>query len=329
MAGASRRYSHCSIQSRYFRQQKASHVLNPSTSGIKSSRIGYTQSAAYVSLVAWCAMFKLLVTTLVLTAALVGFVLAPRPWMPSGNLGATAEAPRNSTPSPVLVELFTSEGCSSCPPADELLTRLEQTQPVAGTEVIALSEHVDYWNRLGWTDPYSSSEFSARQNDYARAFHIDEVYTPQMIVDGRAQFVGSNLSSAREAIASAARDLRTAVTVSLASEDTRAASITLDVRVASLSDVAFDLAEVLVAITESGLRSSVLRGENAGRRLSHTAVVRKLRPIGSMDTRAAFRAQPVVRIEKTWKRDSLKAVVFVQERTSRRVLGAASVSLAR
>lgn len=275
-------------------------------------------------------MFKLLVTTLALTAALVGFVLTPRPQVLSGN-GEKAEASRNSAPSPVLVELFTSEGCSSCPPADELLTRLEQTQPVDGAEVIALSEHVDYWNRLGWTDPYSSSEFSARQNDYARAFDTDGVYTPQMVVDGRAQFVGSNLSRAREAIANASRDSKAAVTVSLASEDIRAASITLDVRVASLPEVAGHLAEVLLAITESGLRSSVSRGENAGRRLSHTAVVRKLMPIGSIDSQkgAAFSAQPVVQIEKTWKRDSLKAVVFVQERTSRRVLGAGSVSLGR
>jgi hypothetical protein len=233
---------------------------------------------------------------------------------------------------PVLVELFTSEGCSSCPPADELLTRLEQTQPVDGAEVIALSEHVDYWNRLGWADPYSSSEFSARQNDYARAFDTDGVYTPQMIVDGRAQFVGSDSGRARKAIAGALRDSKATVTVNLASEDTRAGSITLDVRADRPQNVSEgDSAEVLLAITESGLRSSVSRGENAGRRLSHTAVIRKLTALGSVDSQggAQFVAKPVVQISRGWKRESLKAVVFVQERTSRRVLGVAASPLGK
>ena len=233
---------------------------------------------------------------------------------------------------PVLVELFTSEGCSSCPPADELLMRLEQTQPVEGAEVIALSEHVDYWNRLGWADPYSSSEFSARQNDYAHAFDTDGAYTPQMIVDGRAQFVGSDSGRARKAIASASRDSKAAVTVSLASEDIRAGSITLDVHAERPQSVSEgDSAEVLLAITESGLRSSVSRGENAGRRLSHTAVVRKLMALGSVASQggAQFVAKPVVQIPRNWKRDSLKAVVFVQERTSRRVLGVAAAPLGK
>ena len=233
---------------------------------------------------------------------------------------------------PVLVELFTSEGCSSCPPADELLMRLEQTQPVDGAEVIALSEHVDYWNRLGWADPYSSSEFSERQNDYARAFDPDGAYTPQMIVDGRAQFVGSDSGRARKAIASASRDSKAAVTVSLATEDTRAGAVTLDVRAERPQSVSEgDSAEVLLAITESGLRSSVSRGENAGRRLTHTAVVRKLTVLGSVDSGggAQFVAKPVVQIPRSWRRDNLKAVVFVQERTSRRVLGVALAPLGK
>src|SRR5580704_11614543 len=90
---------------------------------------------------------------------------------------------------PVVVELFTSEGCSSCPPAEQLLSRMDRTQPFAGVRVIALEEHVDYWNSLGWTDPFSSSQYRIRQNDYGRKFSAEGIYTPQMIVNGQAQFV--------------------------------------------------------------------------------------------------------------------------------------------
>jgi hypothetical protein len=213
-----------------------------------------------------------------------------------------------------------------------LLTRLEQTQPIAGSEVIALSEHVDYWNRLGWTDPYSSSEFSKRQNDYAGAFETDEVYTPQMIVDGMTQVVGSNSNGARDAIASAARDPKAKVTLTAAPGDNGPASIALTVRVEGLADVwKGDSAEVMLAITESGLRSNVSRGENAGRRLTHSSVVRKLSRLGNIESKhgEAFGAQPSVRIEKAWKRENLKAVVFVQDHKSRRVLGVAALSLAK
>lgn len=274
---------------------------------------------------------RLKIALMLFTLALVAAVLTGKKPAELSAIDADDKQPApGGSRAPVLVELFTSEGCSSCPPADELLTRLEQTQPVDGAEVIALSEHVDYWNRLGWTDPYSSAEFSARQNDYARVFNTDGVYTPQMIVDGRAQFVGSNLSRAREAIANASHNSKVKVEVSLASDDQPTASITLDVRAERpQSESGSELAEVLLAITERGLRSSVSRGENAGRRLSHTAVVRKLITLGSVDSQGAaqFAAKPVVQIDKGWKRDNLNAVAFVQERSRRRVLGASSVSL--
>lgn len=237
---------------------------------------------------------------------------------------------------PVLVELFTSEGCSSCPPADEMLARLESTQPVAGAQVITLSEHVDYWNRLGWTDPYSDAEFSARQSQYAGRFHREDVYTPQMVVDGRAEFVGSNVSRAREAITAALQSPKASVSVSIGrdatnqSVRTRDAQIPLVIRVENLPTIsANDTAEVLLAITESDLRSEVSRGENSGRSLRHTSVVRRLSQVGSVDLKKgdAFDALPVVRVEKVWKRENLKAVVFVQERASRRVLGVASIAL--
>jgi hypothetical protein len=272
---------------------------------------------------------RFVIFALIFVAALFLVVLtARRMAMPSITVAESVQPESSDQRVPVLVELFTSEGCSSCPPADELLNRLDQSPPVAGVEVIALSEHVDYWNRFGWADPFSSAQFSERQNDYARVLGVDEIYTPQMIVDGRIQFVGSNSSSARAAIATAARDAKAEVTVTLAKRPTSLTDeVPIDIHVANLPSVsAGDTAELMLAITESGLRSNVSRGENRGRKLTHTAVVRKLAGLGSLS--GSTNSKTTVRLEKQWNRSGLKVIVFVQERASRRVLGATSVSLA-
>jgi len=233
--------------------------------------------------------------------------------------------------SPVLVELFTSEGCSSCPPADELLARIEKEQPIAGAEVIVLSQHVDYWNRLGWADPYSSAAFSERQSGYARAFKRDGVYTPQMVVDGRAEFVGSNQDKAYNAIGRAAKTQKTLIQITRGAQSkAEGNTIPLNIRIENLPAIsAGDTAEVLLAVAEDDLHSSVSRGENAGHKLSHTAVVRQLSIVGSLDSQAGngFTAAPVISIVNNWKKKNLRAVVFVQERESRHVLGAASFDL--
>lgn len=229
---------------------------------------------------------------------------------------------------PVIVELFTSEGCSSCPPADEILARLERTQPVEGAEIIALGEHVDYWNYIGWSDPFSAPIFSERQGAYAEAFGRDGAYTPQMVVDGQAEFVGSNWNKAVAAIANAARAPKADVRIAPARK--AADTVLLQVRANKLPAApAGETIDLLLAVTESDLSSNVTRGENAGRRLNHRTVVRYLSLLSSAEAKpdALFSSETNVTLGKGWKTENLRAVAFLQERKSRRVIGAAAVKL--
>lgn len=229
--------------------------------------------------------------------------------------------------SAVLVELFTSEGCSTCPPADKLLIDLDQTSVKNGVTLITLSEHVDYWNRLGWKDPFSSVLYSQRQEEYSRALKLDDVYTPQMIIDGRNAFVGSQRQTALQAIEKAADAPK--ANVQIAVEAPPGGSASVSIKIDNIPDTSRgDKAEVFLAVAESGLHSKVSRGENAGREIAHTAVARKLVKIGTVDG-SSFTAQQNIKLDQAWKRSSTKVVVFLQERNSRRVLGAASAKLAK
>lgn len=232
-----------------------------------------------------------------------------------------------NNPAPVLVELFTSEGCSDCPPADQLLTWLEAQQPIRGVQIIPLSEHVDYWNRQGWTDPFSSHVFSERQTDYSHSLHSD-VYTPQMVVDGKAGFVGSEKIRALNAVYNEMHAQRATVGIQPVNAGTASgqsvASFSVEVEnFPPLGKKKKGL--VFFAVTEDNLSSNVSRGENAGHTLDNSAVVRELKMIGKVDARpdAVFHAQPSIDISKDWKRHDLHAVVFVQLEDSRRILGAA------
>jgi hypothetical protein len=259
---------------------------------------------------------------------LTGHAATGLPQITNGE-SARWESPTGQSATPVVVELFTSEGCSSCPPADRLLARLDQTQPVPGAQIIALEEHVDYWNDLGWTDPFSSAQFSDRQAGYVRSLRADTPYTPQMIVDGATQFVGSDERDALAAIVKAARVPKSRVELKQR-EDTKArpGTVPLRVRVQSLAGRSGgDAADVFLAITENGLSSNVTRGENSGARLNHRAVVRELRVLGQATPNGSFAGEPDVNLAKGWERGNLRAVAFVQARGSRRILGAASVAL--
>ncbi|MGD0797847.1 MAG: DUF1223 domain-containing protein [Acidobacteriaceae bacterium] len=198
-------------------------------------------------------------------------------------LSSIAQAPPSLSRTPVLVELFTSEGCSSCPPADALLIHLLRDQPIPTANVIVLSEHVDYWDSLGWRDRFSSHQLTERQSAYAQRFRTDGPYTPQMVVDGADQFVGSDSSRALHSIALAARTPKLALTLSPIAVHNGNAEGQVFAAPASAAVPKADLYAALVEVTAS---TRVQRGENGGRTLQHVSVVRALQRIGSLDALA-------------------------------------------
>jgi hypothetical protein len=226
-------------------------------------------------------------------------------------------APANRQP--VLVELFTSEGCSSCPPADRNLIFLENQQPVEQAEIITLAFHVDYWDRLGWKDRFSSPLYSSRQEAYSSAFKLDSSYTPQMVVDGAAQFVGSDSGKA-------AKEILTASQSAKASIDLGVEGNKLKVKISGIPK--HGDSTVYTAIAEDGISSRVERGENSGKTLEHVSVVRELKTLGTLaagknDTEFTSDLQS----GSDWKAENLKVVVFIQENDNRRIIGASRVKL--
>jgi hypothetical protein len=238
----------------------------------------------------------------------------------AGRMPVSTQPPAAGS-TPVLVELFTSEGCSSCPPADALLMRLGRTQPVRDANLIVLEEHVDYWDTLGWKDPFSSEAATARQQEYSEAFGGRQAYTPQMIVDGHAEFVGSAESAALPAIRAAGAAPKPAVSLSWADGEV------LAIRVGPLANgMKGDTPEVFVAIAENMLHSNVKRGENAGRALEHDGVARALIPAGKIENGSnGFSSTIAVRAAHGWNAANLRAVVFVQEYRSRHILAVAAI----
>jgi hypothetical protein len=223
----------------------------------------------------------------------------------------------------VIVELFTSEGCSSCPPADQLLKKLSEEQPIHGVQVVALEEHVDYWNHQGWKDPFSDAEFSRRQEDYAGAIHNGGVYTPQMIVDGQVEVTGSQGRKAWEAIEQSARMPKAIVEVSPAAGEA-GPSATLDLRVSNApGEASRKKLELWLALTEKGLQSDVKAGENSGETLQHAAVVRSLQKIAVVQADEPFTKRVTPNLKQEWKREQLSLVAFLVEKGSRKIVGGA------
>jgi hypothetical protein len=222
---------------------------------------------------------------------------------------------------PVLVELFTSEGCSDCPPADALLAELDAKQFVPEAEAIVLSEHVTYWDHQGWRDPFSLETMTQRQEEYVRRFGLDSAYTPQMVVDGSSQFVGSN----RRALLAAVNKAAAKPKVSLAIEGARwdHGVVRFAVRGEKVGG-----GKLIAVIAANATHSEVARGENAGRTLHHTAVVRAVK---EMDGRVAD-GRPLSleagSAQQAGNMDGeMRLVVFATENGTGRVIAAAEQSL--
>ncbi len=257
----------------------------------------------------------------VLSAVLAGAVASAVLW---GLLAVRPGAAYAADRSPVLVELFTSEGCSSCPPADALLREWNGRTTASGRKVIGLSEHVTYWNHLGWTDPYSADAFTERQNLYGERFHLDSVYTPQLVVNGRAQLVGS-----RRAGMLAALDAQAAypLTVELQSATLIADRIDVSARISgSLPDPDADL---FAAVTDDMDETEVRRGENAGETLHHSSVVREIVRIGRVrpDGNTATYMVPLPPSVRTDGKKGRHIVFFAQAPRLGEVYGADTIAL--
>ncbi|HEY3886673.1 MAG TPA: DUF1223 domain-containing protein [Vicinamibacterales bacterium] len=239
-----------------------------------------------------------------------------------GLIGCAASTPPPAASHvPVVVELFTSEGCSSCPPADGVLSKLAAEGGVGGAQVIPLGMHVTYWDQLGWKDAASLPEATARQQAYSRLFGADGMYTPQAVIDGRAQAIGSDEGSIVHALQRAASQAHVPIAEKLSADG--ADAIAADVTIGTVPADASEPLDAQLFLTEDGITSNVRRGENAGRTLRHDAVVRAISALVPVPSTGPLHIR--LALNPSWHRDRLHAVAVLQGRHSLRIWGAATV----
>jgi hypothetical protein len=243
---------------------------------------------------------------------IVGATLAPREF-----------AADDSSGTPVLVELFTSEGCSSCPPADELLEKMDALQPIPGAQLIVLSEHVDYWNHDGWTDPFSSASITERQTEYVRMLGLKSPFTPQMLVDGTNELQIQDAQNTLKILQLAAASPKIPLHLSSITVGT---GNPLNLQGHAAADVSSlkHKADVFVAIALDHAESQVARGENSGRHLTHVAVVTQIAKIGKLEPGKPFDEDFHIKF-KLPAADSggFRIVAFAQESGPGRIIAAA------
>jgi hypothetical protein len=249
----------------------------------------------------------------------VGIVLI---WMSTVPASSGSDAAATS-PHVVVVELFTSQGCSSCPPADRLLTKLGEETPAA---VIPLAFHVDIWNHIGWTDPFSDRTWTERQVEYAKRFGLQQLSTPQAVVDGATQLVGSDERGLRAAIASAAARPVGGIALHV---DPSASKVRVDAEVVLPEALRSRRLDLMLAIFETGLVTPVGRGENGGRTLQNDYVVRRLVRAAKLSPGGAERTKhtETLSIEGSWNRSHLGVAAFLQDPSSLEIRGASARTL--
>jgi len=209
-----------------------------------------------------------------------------------------------------VIELFTSEGCSSCPSADELVsTVLNENKQ----NVYILSFHVDYWNRLGWKDDFSQAAFSNRQKQYSRHLSLDGVYTPQIVVNGTDQFVGSNETHLRSSIT----NMNQPSVLTLEGSKTNSASIHLSYKIAGNNNAGL----LNIALIQPEATTFVKRGENGGRKLHHVNIVRELKTIEA----AADAGSLDIEIPTQLREIPFKVIAYTQQKNTFKITGAAQV----
>jgi len=238
----------------------------------------------------------------------------------SDALSQSADTTRSKTP--ILVELFTSEGCSSCPPADVWLQKVDATQPIPGAQMIVLSEHVDYWDHDGWKDPYSLALFTDRQSGYVRAMGIGTAYTPQAIVNGKSELRLSEPQQIIQVLVKAATASQVPVSISALGVE-GSAPLVLRAHIDVDGGQEKRNADIFAAVALDHAESQVAHGENGGKLLTHVAVVQELVKVGKLEKGKAFSQDIQVKLRPNMDPKNLRFVVFVQEPDFGSVLGVA------
>jgi hypothetical protein len=230
----------------------------------------------------------------------------------------TREAGPSEDRHPILVELFTSEGCSSCPPADEFVQKLDSLQPVEGAQLIVLSEHVDYWDHEGWKDANSSPVLTERQGAYERALGLSTPYTPQIIIDGASEIRINDPGQMEKIFQQSVATPKVPVRISMVTVDSGLLRTHVE------ADAASDKhsADVYLAIVLDHVESQVLHGENGGKRLTHVAVVQQLTKIGKLQKDRSFADDVQLKLKAGTDPKNLRLVAFVQTSGPGKLLGA-------